>query len=135
MKLIIDTNRVMAALIKDSYSRKIILSPNIEFISINLSKLEIEKHKEEILEKAGLNENELDFLISKLHERILIIDDWVLKKFMEEAKKIMSKIDDNDTPFIAAAIATNFDIWSDDPHFEKQAKIKIWKTKDLVKLL
>ena len=32
----------------------------------------------------------------------------------------MNKIDPKDTPFIAAALATESDIWSDDAHFEKQ---------------
>ena len=46
---------------------------------------------------------------------------------------IMDRIDKNDTPFIAAALAANLPIWSDDKHFEKQNKIKIFKTKDLVR--
>ena len=47
----------------------------------------------------------------------------------------MSAIDPDDVPFIAAALATGADIWSDDPHFAKQKKIRIWKTMGLAKLL
>jgi len=47
----------------------------------------------------------------------------------------MDKIDPDDTPFIAAALATNSDIWSDDKHFQKQNKIKVWKTEDLIGLV
>ena len=54
---------------------------------------------------------------------------------MDEAEKIMDHIDKDDTPFIAAALATNSIIWSDDKHFEKQNKIKILKTKDLIKMI
>ena len=45
----------------------------------------------------------------------------------------MDKIDPDDTPFITAALATKSDIWSDDKHFEKQNKIRVKKTSDLVK--
>ena len=64
----------------------------------------------------------------------LIVDSIVLSH-MEEAAKIMDKIDPDDTKFIAAALATNSDIWSDDKHFEKQNKVKVWKTKDLIRFL
>lgn len=49
MILVIDTNRIIAALIKDSISRSIILSGKIEFITLNFGKKEIEKYKEEII--------------------------------------------------------------------------------------
>ncbi|MBI4014875.1 MAG: hypothetical protein HY365_02890, partial [Candidatus Aenigmarchaeota archaeon] len=53
-----------------------------------------------------------------------------------EAKRIMDKIDPDDTPFIALALAVENDgIWSSDKHFERQNKIKIWKTETLLKLL
>ena len=46
----------------------------------------------------------------------------------------MDKIDPDDTPFIALALAVENDgIWSDDKHFEQQNRIKIWKTGALSK--
>ena len=53
MSLIVDTSRIVAALIKDSTSRAILLSEKFEFLTINFAKLEIEEHKQEILEKAS----------------------------------------------------------------------------------
>jgi predicted nucleic acid-binding protein len=43
MKLIVDTNRIIAALIKDSASRKIILSDKIQLLTVGITKSEIEK--------------------------------------------------------------------------------------------
>jgi len=48
MRLVIDTNRVIAALIKDSFSRKIILHIDAELITIPLLKEEVMKYKEMI---------------------------------------------------------------------------------------
>ncbi|MBI4141956.1 hypothetical protein HY484_03470 [Candidatus Woesearchaeota archaeon] len=45
----------------------------------------------------------------------------------------MDSIDLNDAPFIAAALATQADIWSDDLHFQRQKRVRVWKTKDLLK--
>lgn len=133
MKLTVNTNRIVAALIKDSVSRKILLSDILEFVIINFGKKEVDKYKNEILEKAGITEKQFEDLISIVFKRISVINDVAIQGKMNEAKEIMDKIDPDDTPFIAAALSVKNDgIWSDDRHFDKQDKIKIWKTKDLI---
>lgn len=135
MKLVINSNRIIAALIKDSLSRKIILEGKLDLLTINYSEQDIEKYKREILFKSKLTENQFDFINLKLREKFTFLDDMIVQGKMEDAKKIMEHIDENDAPFIAAALATNSDIWSDDKHFNKQNKVKIWKTKEIAKML
>ncbi len=135
MKLVVNTNRIIAALIKDSTSRKIIFSINAELMTIDLSERELAKYKKEILEKAGISEEIFENILNKLKEKLIIIDDSLILTKMDKAKEIMDKIDPNDSQFIAAALATNSDIWSDDNHFQKQEKVKIWKTEELLKFI
>lgn len=131
MRLIVDTNRIIATLIKDSISRKIITHLNAELITINFSNKEIDKYKKLILKKAKISDFMFEIILEKLKENLTMLDDNVIMTKMVEASKVMDEIDPDDTPFIAAAIATGSEIWSDDKHFEKQKKIKVWKTKDL----
>jgi predicted nucleic acid-binding protein len=71
-----------------------------------------------------------------LFKRIFVVSDVVIEKKMRQAEKIMDTIDPSDTPFIAVALAMENDgIWSDDKHFSKQKRIKVWKTKDLLRLI
>ena len=56
MILIVDTNRIIAGLMKDSITREILLNTNFEFYIPEYLLLEIEKHKELILRKSGLSE-------------------------------------------------------------------------------
>jgi predicted nucleic acid-binding protein len=56
MKIIVDTSRIIAALIRNSYSRTILLSDKFEFLTVNIAKFEIEEHTPEILEKAQITE-------------------------------------------------------------------------------
>jgi len=42
----------------------------------------------------------------------------------------MGHIDENDVVFIATALAFNCSIWSDDKHFQKQNRVKIFKTSE-----
>ena len=59
MKIVVDTNRLIAALIKDGASRKILRNPTHEFFTPAFAFEEIWEHKDEIARKAGLNEQEL----------------------------------------------------------------------------
>lgn len=52
---------------------------------------------------------------------------------MPEAKEIMKNIDINDAPILAYALAIrNQGIWTEDKHFEKQDKARMWKSIELL---
>ena len=134
MIFIIDTNRIIAALIKNSISREIILNGSFSLIGVEFSRNEIQDHKEEILKKAKISEEEFEYILHKLCRRISFLDNSIIEKYMSEAKTIMDTIDADDTPFIAAALGIGADIWSDDKHFEKQSRVKVWKTSELYQI-
>ena len=136
MKIIVDTNRIIAALIKDSTSRKILFSNKFEFLTAEFTKKELDGHKKEILNKVHITESAMDSLMSTLFKRIYVVDDIAIAERFGSAKAIMDKIDSDDTAFIALALAVENDgIWSDDKHFTMQKVIKILKTSDMLKLL
>jgi len=135
MKLVVDTNRIIAALLRDSTTRKILLSDKFEFLTVGITESEIEEHRQEIIDKAKVTEEEFDRIFSLLLSKILVISDVAIESKIEEAKRIMDRIDPEDTPFIALSLAVENDgIWSDDKHFDQQNRIKIWKTGAVLKL-
>ncbi len=135
MKLVLDTNILIAALIKDSITREILLHPEIEcFVSEFLIR-EVDSFKDEILRKSGLSKEDFEELLENIKEKLIFIPDEEIHH-KEEATRIMEPIDIKDSIFIALALTTKNDgIWSEDKHFEKQNRIKVWKTKDLIKYL
>jgi len=136
MKLVVDTNRIIAALIKDSAARNILLSGKIDFLTIGIVREEIDMHEAEILKKSNLTRQQLDALLSLLFSKVSVVSDALVKTKMSEAKKIMDIVDKGDTPFIAIALAVENDgIWSEDKHFEKQGRVKIWKTEELLEFI
>lgn len=136
MRLVVNTNRIIAALIKDSYSRKIIMSRKFELVTMRFANNEIKKHKKGILDKTNLSGIEFDTLLSIFLKKIYVIDDIIVAGRMKEARMIMDKIDPDDSPFIALAMSIKNDgIWSDDKHFTRQNAIKVWKTEQLLKLI
>ena len=135
MQLVLDSNRLFAALIRDSVSRKILLHFNADFFIITLNYEELQKYKTELFGKSGMDAISFNLMLNQLLQKCIYVEDRELFKHWDEAKEIMLKIDPEDVAFTAAALATGADIWSDDEHFQKQNKINIWKTKDLVKFV
>ena len=131
MRLIVNTNRIIAALIKDSTSRRIITHLNAELLTLSFSEKEVEKYKSLILKKAKISLLDYEIILNLLKDKLILLDDSIISAKMLEANKIIGHVDQDDVPFIAAALATDSDIWSEDLHFEKQDKIKIWKTSEL----
>lgn len=136
MELIVNTNRIIAALIRDGLSRKIIYCKKFELYSIEFGVKEVEKFKSFIMKKAHLNENDFNFLMNALLSKMTVFNEnEINKKHIEKAVKTMKSIDINDIPFIALALQLNKPIWSDDKHFQKQKQVKVFTTEALAKSL
>ncbi len=134
MRLVIDSSSIISAIIRDSISRNIIFLSGVEFYTVQEAD-EVAKYKNEIINKAGISEEEYSKVIKDLFNKFKIINKEIIQTRLKEAEGIIGKIDTADVPFIAAALVLKCGIWSDDKHFQKQNKIRIWTTKDLAKLL
>jgi len=130
MKLVINTSSIISALIKNGISRRIIVSPAIQFITPDHTLKEISKYKELMCKKAKISSNEFDIILNLLFEKITIIPKEEYKEFFDSAKTLIDDIDD--VPFIALCLASKADgIWSDDTHFKTRKEITIFRTREL----
>ena len=135
MILVIDTNILLASLIRDSTVRKIIVESGWEFFYPEVSFHEVRKYKDLVLEKSGMNETEYTELLTHLLQHITLVPEEQIKCHTEEANKLLGKIDPDDVVFLATAFSIeNSKIWSDDPHLEKQIKVRVFKTKHIMML-
>lgn len=134
LKIVIDLNVLFSAFIKDSVTRKIIKSSNLDFYFPEIALNKIYQHKEEIIEKSGLSEEEFSILLMQILPSIKIISKEQTLKYWNEANEVMVKIDPEDIIFISAALYLGEEaiIWTNDEHFDKQNKVKTIKTKDLL---
>jgi len=134
MKIVLDVNIILSALIRDSITREIILNSLFEFYFPEPSLHKIRKYKNYILEKSGLADDGYGKLMETLFKYIRLVPTEEIEKNWDEAKKIMEHIDEEDVVFIATALSLKDSIiWSDDRHFERQDKVKVLKTADMVK--
>ena len=134
MNIVIDTNIFISALIKDGMTRNLIISSKDSLLIPEFEFDEIEKHKKEILEKSKLSESELNNLFSNLLKYVAVIETEKIIGYRGEAFEIIGKIDKDDVIFVATVLAFNAAIWSEDSDFQKQNKIKVLTTKDIIKI-
>ena len=74
-------------------------------------------------------------LFETLKQRLILIPEQEITH-KNEAEQIMKDIDVKDSIFIALALSTpNDDIWSEDKHFKRQEKVRVWKTEELMERL
>ena len=134
MKFIVDSSILFAGLIKDSTTRWLLFHIDAELLTVDFSYQEVKKYQELICQKSKLTEVEFFLILNKMKERLTILPNKEVNTRFEEAYQIMKDIDPQDSMFLAAALAANAHIWSDDLHFQKQNKVRVWTTKELVKL-
>lgn len=135
MKIVVDTNMAIAALIKDSAARQVIMGNKFEFISPDFVFDEIYKYEDEILEKSGMSKEEFELLMALIFEKITIITADGYEAYKEEAKGIM-KEDAKDVPYVACYLALKCDgIWTNNPDYKGKEEIRTFSTAELLKLM
>ncbi|MDI6655108.1 MAG: PIN domain-containing protein [Candidatus Hydrothermarchaeota archaeon] len=134
MNIVLDTNVLISALIKESAKRRLIVELDDALFFPSISFKEVYKHKNLILEKSGLKEHEFEEIFTKLKEYINLISEKELRPNLTKAMAVMEKIDATDVVFIAAALSVpNGVIWSDDKDFKRQNIVPVFNTQELIK--
>lgn len=132
MKLIVDANILIAALIKNSAARNVLLDPMHEFYVPDYGVQEIYAYLDIISRKSGLSREQILRVLDTLLKYCRQIPTAFYADKLKEAIAIMKKIDEKDAPYLALSLSfPNDGILSEDKHFEKQTVVKTWKIKDL----
>ncbi len=113
MKLVVDTNKIVACLLKDGKVRKLFFSPFLELYTHQYAVEEIRNHENELLKK--VSKQAYGFILNKAVSKLILI------KFSPKdeenlriAKCIAENFDVDDYPFIALALKLGIPIWTND---------------------
>ncbi len=132
---VVDANIVIAALLKDSKTRQIIVSGKFELASPDYLLEELEKNKNYITKKAKISIEEFQIVTTLLLRHIKIIPHEEYKDKLVQAKKDISN-DVNDVAYVACYLSFNCEgIWTNDFDFENKEGIKTFNTAHLLKLM
>jgi predicted nucleic acid-binding protein len=135
MNIIIDSNILFSALIKDSTTRKIILEHEGFFLFPSFIFEEMQKHKHELLDKSGMTNQDFNLLLNLLLKKVIIIPNEKLQLYKQQADELVKDIDPDDSVFVACALAYKGALWTDEKRLKKVKNIRVLDTKDITKSL
>lgn len=120
MNLILDTNILLFALLKESTTRQLIVDSPICLYYPEIAFFETKKYQDMIRKRTGLSLDEYRSLLSRLIRNIQLVSTEQLQSNLDYASKLMQHIDPNDVVFVAAHLSISRSyIWSDDKRFQQ----------------
>ena len=138
IRVVIDTNILMSALIKDNnFTVKLLKSEFLDLYYPEDGLSEIEYFRNYIISKREKTSQikSFKYALKFILESVHIIPPELYSNRIKDAYDIMKYIDEKDTPFLALALQLKCPVWSNDKHFKKQRIAKVYTTEKISKLL
>ena len=132
MKLVVDANVVISALIADGNTRELIVTLEPELLTPAFVHDEIENYEEMIAEKAGMEPDRVAQFIDLLFRYIDIVPAADFHPAIERADEAIGDTDPDDVLYLACAIASDAAIWSDDSDFDQQYLVETYSTSEVI---
>ncbi len=134
MKFVVDTN-ILVSFFRPNPVNELISkskSLNLQLFSSQYIIEELKKNKSDVIKYSGLNEEHFNEKLSELLSFLSLIPEESFKKFESSSKQISPH--DKDAPVFALALFLNSPIWSNEPAFKLQSRIKIFNTRDMIEM-
>lgn len=134
MRLVVDSNVLIAALLRNSAARRVLAWPLHRFYSPEHALAEVERHMEEFAARMEVTVEEAHALLLLVAGSVETVPEEVIRPCLAEARAIMDPLDPDDAVFLATALAIPCDgIWSHDRAFRRQGRVRTFATHELLK--
>lgn len=133
MRLVIDANVLFSALIKDSFTARLIFEESLELYSASFVVDEFMKYEDLLLRKTHRTREEFITVLHQLHEIISVVREEGYSAFMERAIEISP--DERDASYFALALRLGCGIWSNDKKLQEQDVVDVYTTSELMDVL
>ncbi|RXK51439.1 PIN domain-containing protein [Halorientalis pallida] len=132
MKLEIDANVVISALIADSKTRELIVTLEPDLLTPAFVYDEIDNYEDLIGEKSGMEPDRVAQFIDLLFQYIDVVPASEFYPAIESADDAIGDTDPDDVLYLACALANDAAIWSDDSDFDEQNVVETYSTSDII---
>jgi len=129
---VLDTNRLIAALLRDGVTRRIIERLPDSFITVEQAIRTVESYSDELLERTTLDVEEFDLLLAGILLSLDVVPETEYQARLPDAEQLIGDVDPEDVPFLALALAKGAPIWTDDKHFRRQNAVRVISTAEFV---
>jgi len=140
MPIVVDTNKIIATLLRDSTVRRILFCLHmmgVELLSPRELVEELLEHIDEIASRMGMDKEQVFSILKEtILSKVRLCDISEYKEYLDLAMKICAKFDVEDSPFIALALKYNSPIWSNDSDLKnKQKEVVVLTTKEIIDMI
>ncbi|WP_306057428.1 PIN domain-containing protein [Natronococcus wangiae] len=132
MRLVIDGNVVISALIADSKTRELIVTLEPDLLTPAFVYDEIENYEDLIVEKSGMEPDRVTQFIDLLFQYIEVVPADDFYPAIDRADEAIGDTDPDDVLYLACAFACDAAIWSDDSDFDEQDLTETYTTGDVI---
>ncbi|MFB6105745.1 MAG: PIN domain-containing protein [Halobacteriaceae archaeon] len=132
MKLVVDANVVISALIASSKTRELIVTLEPDLLTPEVVHVEIGNYEELIVEKSGMDSKRVQQFMDLLFQYIETVPASEFYPYIEEAEEAIGDTDPDDVLYVACALAHNAGVWSDDSDFDDQDLVPVFTTGEVV---
>lgn len=132
MRLVVDANVIISALIADSKSRELIVTLETELLTPEFVATEIENYEALIVEKSGLRPERVSQFIELLFRHLEVVAASEFYPRIEAADAAIGETDPDDVLYLACALETEAEIWSDDTDFKEQGLVPTHTTNEVL---
>jgi len=132
MKLVIDANVVISALIADSKTRELIVTLEPDLLTPAFVHEEVKNYEGLIAEKSGMKPDRVAQFIDLLFQYIEVVPAEDFYQAIERADDAIGDRDPDDVLYLACAITNDAAVWSDDSDFQEQDLVETYSTSDVI---
>ena len=135
MRLVVDANILVAALLKDSTTRELLLEDDLELFAPEglLTELNNLLKNPKVRKRLPLSDTALSELSEAIFSRITFFPEASFLSFIKDSLELVSHIEY--APYISLALALKIPLWSNDSALKEQTKVKVITTPEIIKLL
>lgn len=134
MKLVVDANVLISALIADSKTRELIVTLEPELLTPEVIHTEIENYETLIVEKSGMDAARVRQFVDLLFQYIETVPASDFYPYIEQADEAIGRTDPDDVLYVACALARDAAVWSDDADFDEQTLVPVYSTNQVIEV-
>ena len=134
--LVVDASILFSFFKGEAARRKLtdkLLAQGCKLVSPDFALEELLSDREKVMKYAGIDELGFVFLLSLLTKKIETVDKHEYEGSLQLARGLSPHPEDD--PYFALALSLNSAIWSDEKAFTEQSTVKVYPTRELLKLL
>lgn len=129
----VNTNVLFSFFGKSTKTRELIFLLSGMLVSPEFAMEELVKHKDKVLRKAKIRDEDFEKLISVLRKHIVFVEESFYSEYIPLALEISP--DSNDADFVALSLKTGYPLWSNDTKLKSIKEITVLNTREVIRIL